>query len=434
MKLVQLAGLYFLGTEDFNYSNCMMATVILKEKIDEQKLFSSYKELIIDSPLLRTKIIECPEKNKFDWGRFSSEETSKLLDFERKQFNTKYDMETAIKQYYPTNSRLPFYISVVNEHTMVVCMNHIIANGRGFIFWIQKWLQYYSGVKKTKHVQLTASSFGHLLLRMLQKINACLWLPLFLLNFILKTGKAAAQDTVDLSYGKRPGPNDDYGLRQYSFSREDTQKILQKCKQAKMTLTEFMCGMLAQSLLEHDLNKRRVFISIPTDTMDFSPYSPEHTCGNYVASFPAQFIRGSKIAKQVESEFKWIKRGIPYSLSCLFAALSPSYAKVKAQCLALCQKPIPERSPLWDFSITYSSLGIISYPVIEELVEAIYFRIKNQSILLASSTISGKLYMEVSVSKDLYDVKKVFPIFDKILSVNYLTSANLNKGVDNHDS
>ncbi len=85
MKLVQLAGSYFLGTEEFVSSNSMRATVVLKGKINSGKLVQSYRRLILENRLLQTKIIEFPKKNKFEWGRFSPEELEQLLSFEERR-------------------------------------------------------------------------------------------------------------------------------------------------------------------------------------------------------------------------------------------------------------------------------------------------------------------------------------------------------------
>lgn len=397
-----------------------MATVVLKERLNLEKLFPSYRELIVKNPLLQTKIIERPEINRFSWGRFSNDEIEHFLSFEREHLAGKYDKETVLQQYYPTNTRLPFHITVVDDYTVVVNMHHAIANGRCFIFWIQKWLQYYSDEQMGVFDQTAPLPFAPKFLLMVKRIGAFLWLPVFLANFILNARKYASKDTVDLSCGKMPDKNQVYFTRSYCFSREDTKRILLRCKLARMTLTEYMCVVLAKALSNSAPDKSRVFISLPMDMQSLLPYSPENTCGNLIASLPAQFFQGRELEKQVKSAFKWFKRGVPYSLSCLFAAVSTSYEKSKAQCLELCKKPIPDRSPLWNFSLTYSNLGVISYPVMEKLVDSIFFYFKSQSVLLASSTISGKLCMEVSFSKDLYQTEQITALFDQILSVEHL--------------
>jgi len=418
VELIQLAGVYFLGTEEFNSSNNMMATVVLKERIDNSKLATSYRELIVENPLLQTKIIECPEKNRFNWGRFSTEELERRLNFEEKQLAQKYDRETILRQYYPTNTRLPFYIAVVNDNTVVICMNHILANGRGLVFWIQKWLQYYSGEQSVDREAVMEPGWKKSI-RILKKIGAFLWLPVFLIDFIFKSGKNATKDTVDLSYGKRPGASNNYATKSYTINREDTEKILRRCKQEGVTLTEYMCEILAEALLQYDQGKNRVLLSMPMDLQPLLPYSFEKTPGNLIASLPVQLFQGKDMEGQVKGVFKWFKRGIPYSLSCMLAAVS-TYAKAKRHCLEMCKKTIPERTVLGNFSLTYSNLGVISYPIMEKKVDSVYFYFKSQSILLVSSSISGKLCMEISLSKDLYNAEKVFYLFDQALAVEYL--------------
>jgi len=421
MKLVQLAGSYFLGTEAFVSSNSMRATVVLKEKLNNKKLVQSYKKLILENRLLQTKVIEYPEKNKFEWGRFSLKELEQLLNFEERNLSEKYDKDTLLKEYYPTNTRLPFNIAVVDEYTIVISMNHIVANGRCLVFWIQKLLQQYEeNESQSIGEQPPNMDFWQGFSCRLKRFMAFLWLPVFLTDFICKAGKNAGKDIVDLSYGKTPVKSNNYATKAYSFGKADTQNLLLLCKAKKMTLTEYICERLVNGLFEHVPDKKRIVISMPMDIHSFSPYSPETTYGNLIASLPAQFFRGRAIDKQVKSVFRWFKRGLPYSLSCLAAAVSMSYEKVKIQWLDQSKKPIPERSPLGDFSLTYSNLGVISYPVMERLVDSIYFSFKSQSILLVSSTISGKLYMKLSISKDLYHADEVFKLFDQILSIECL--------------
>ena len=430
MKLVQLAGLYFLGTEEFNSSNSMIAKVTLKEKIDCHKLVLSYKTLILENPLLQTKIVEIPAKNRFEWGRFSSEELECLLRFEEEQLMKKFAQEMILRQYYPTNSRLPFYIVVMDENTVFIHLSHIIANGKCFVFWIQKWLRYYADdIEVAIHEQSPDTNLNHRILFLMKRIKAFLWSPVFIGGFLLKAGKA----TVDLSYGKNPVETKNYAMKSYRFSQEATQRILRQCKLKQMTFTESMCALLAESLFEHDQEKERVFISIPMDLQFLLPYSPETAYGNLIASLPVQFFRGRDIDKQVKSVFKWFKRGIPYSLSCLMAKVSLSYHKSKAKCLTLCKVPIPERSPLMNFSLTYSNLGAISDPAIDKFVASISFSVKSQSILLVSSTVSGRLYLDLSWSKDLYNTDEVLKLFDRVLSKEYLGNPTVSAKEEIHD-
>lgn len=424
MKLVQLAGAYFLGTEKFTSSNSMRATVILKKKINNQMLIQSYKKLILENRLLQTKVIEYPKKNRFEWEWFTPEELEQLLRFEENRLVKQYDKETLLKEYYPTNTRLPFNISVVDEYTVVICMNHIIANGKCLVFWIPKWLQYYEGNQpESTNEQTRNTNFWQDFLCRMKRLSTFLWLPVFLVEFLVRAGKNAGKDVVDLSYGKTPSKSNDYVTKSYSFDKGNTKKLLLLCKTKEMTLTEHLCEMLVKGLFQHVPDKKRVVVSMPMDIHSISPYSPENAYGNLIASLPAQFFRSGEIKKQVKSVFRWFKRGVPYSLACLAAAVSISYEKVKAKWLEQSKKSIPERSPLGDFSFTYSNLGVISYPVMEELIDSIYFSFKSQSILLVSSTISGKLCMKVSLSKDLYDAEEVFKLFDQILSMEYLQNS-----------
>ena len=74
-------------------------------------------------------------------------------------------------------------------------------------------------------------------------------------------------------------------------------------------------------------------------------------------------------------------------------------------------------------SITLSNLGIISYPIMEKWVESFYISVRAQSLFLSSATISGRLMMELCVSKNLYDPEEVISLFDRILSEKHLLNS-----------
>ncbi|EHS55692.1 hypothetical protein [Paenibacillus sp. Aloe-11] len=424
MNAIKLASTYFFGTEDYLSSNSMIATVTFKRRIDAEKLFSSYRLLIMDNPLLQAKRVEQFEKDTFEWGCFSQEELENLLEIEKVQLSQYFTEEEALAQYAPTNSRLPFRIIPINEHTMIFAMNHAVANGRGLVFWIKRWLEYYAGESEAKPEKKAAKGDvpGDKLLRMKRKVSAFLWMPVFITGFISRVmGKrTSAGETVDLSYGRKPEQGGGYIKKSYCFSKEETAEILRQCRSKKMTLTEYICFRTTDGLLQHAPGKQRVFVSMPMDLQLLLDYSPETMHGNYVASLPMQFFRNGNLEKQVKSAFKWFKRGVPYALSIFFSSFSNSYRKYKQQCLELCMKTMPERFPLWNFSITLSNVGIISYPIMEEWVDTIYFSIKNQSLLLTTATLSGRLMMEVSVLENMYDSEEVFGLFDHILSVEHL--------------
>ncbi|MGB8452384.1 MAG: hypothetical protein WCD89_08630 [Anaerocolumna sp.] len=424
MDAVKLASLYFFGTEEFNSSNCIIATVTFKRKMNPKELFPSYRALVKENPLLQAKMVEQPKKDTFTWERFSKEELEALLDFEKIQLSRYFIEEEVLERYDSTNSRLVFHIFPINENTMIFSMNHAVASGLGLIFWIKKWLEYYSGETDTKLEGIpNTPRFRDKVLRMRKRVSAFLWLPLFIPGFVLRAYGKAENETVDLSYGKKPEKGGGYVKKSYCFSAHETREILHQSRLNKMSFGEYLCYQMTHGLLEYAPEKQRVFVSMPMDTQSLRPYSPLTMHGNYIASLPAQFFRGGDLEKQVKSTFKWFKRGIPYGLSFFFASFSNSYQKYKKQCLELCKKTMPERAPLWNFTITLSNLGIISYPIIEKWVESAYLSIRNQSLFLSSATISGRLMMEICISKNLYDPKEVFSLFDRILSVEHLLNS-----------
>ncbi|WP_025682716.1 hypothetical protein [Paenibacillus maysiensis] len=424
MDAIKLASTYFFGTEDYILSNSIIATVTFKRRIDAEKLFFSYSSLIMDNPLLQAKRVEQFEKDTFVWGRFSQEELEHFLEAEKVKLSQYFTEEEVLARYSPTNARLPFRIYPINEYTMIFAMNHAVANGLSLVFWIKRWLEYYSGEPDSEPENKAAKGdvSKDRLLRMKRRFSAFMWMPVFVAGFMTRVrGKGTgAGETVDLSYGRRPEQGGGYVKKSYRFSKEETGEILRRCRSLKMTLTEYICYRMTDGLLQHAPGKQRVFVSMPMDLKFLHNYSPETMHGNYVASLPMQFFRAGNLEKQVKSAFKWFKRGVPYALSLFFASFSNSYRKYKQQCLDLVMKTMPERFPLWNFTITLSNLGVISYPIMEEWVDTIYFSIKNQSLLLTTATLSGCLMMELSVLENLYDSEEVFGLFDRILSVEHL--------------
>ncbi|GLB32067.1 hypothetical protein LAD12857_39900 [Lacrimispora amygdalina] len=424
MDAIKLASLYFFGTEEFNSSNCMIATVSFKKKIDPERLYPSYRALVMENPLLQAKMVEQPEKNTFKWNRFPKEELKALLDYEEEQLSKYYTEEEVLERYDSTNSRLVFHLFPVNENTMVFSMHHAVTNGRGLIFWIKKWLEYYSCEIDTVPGETDASSgLRERILRTGRRISAYLWLPVFLTGFAFHANKKDKNETLDLSYDRKPKKGRGYVKKSYSFSAEKTREILRQSRRYDMTFGEYLCYRMTDGLLEHDSGKQRVLVSMPMDIQPLHSYSPQTMHGNYVASLPAQFFREGDLRKQVKEAFKWFKRGVPYGLLRLAAVCSSSLEKYKSLCLKSCKKTMSERGPLMNTSITLSNLGIISYPIMEKWVESFYISVRAQSLFLSSATISGRLMMELCVSKNLYDPEEVISLFDRILSEKHLLNS-----------
>ncbi|MGG6311631.1 hypothetical protein [Paenibacillus macerans] len=427
MNAIKLASTYFFGTEPFVRGNSMIATVTFKTAIAYDRLFAGYRQLVMDHPMLQSKRVELPGQDTFEWGRFTDEELEKLLNDEMVLLSRFYTEEEVLGQYAPTNARLPFHLFRIDEFTIMFSLNHALANGLSLVYWIRRWLEYYAGESRAKPGSAGESGgWQEKLLRLQKRIAAFLWMPAFVLGFIAKAyGKAPRPgDTVDLSGGELPLPGGRYVKKPYRFGKQETKAILRRCREKGMTLTEYLCCQLTAGLLEQAPDQKRVFVSMPMDLQLLHPYSPETAHGNYVASLPMQFFRGGDLAKQVKGAFKWFKRGVPYALALFFASFSNSFRKYKQQCLELSMKPMPQRFPLWNFTMTYSNLGVLSYPIFEEWVDSVYFSIKNQSILLTSASLSGCLMMELGVLDGLYDAEAVFGMFDRILSAeNLLGSA-----------
>lgn len=419
MDVIKLASIYFFGTEDFNSSNCIIVTVTFKKKIDQERVYPSYRALVMENRLLQAKMVEQPEKNTFQWNRFTKEELKTLLDFEEEQLSKYFTEEEVLERYDSTNSRLVFHLLPVNENTIVFSMHHGVTNGRGLIFWIKKWLEYYSREINTVPEETDISSgLRERIFRTGRRISAYLWLPVFLTGFAINAyGK---NETLDLSYDKKPKKDRGYVKKSYSFSAEKTREILRQCRRHDMTFGEYLCYRMTDGLLEHDCGKQRVLVSMPMDIQPLHPYSPQTMHGNYVASLPAQFFREGDLRKQVKEAFKWFKRGVPYGLLRFAAVFTHSYEKFKRSCLDSCKKTMSQKAPIMNASITFSNLGIISYPIMERWVESLYMSVRAQSLFLSSATISGRLMMELCVSKNLYDPEEVFSLFDRILSEKYL--------------
>jgi len=421
MDAIKLASSYFFGTEEFNSSNCMIATVTFKRKIDPERLYPSYRALVMEQPLLQAKLEECPQKNTFKWNRFPIGELEAFLDFEKEQLAKYVTEEEVLERYDSTNSRLVFHIFPMNENTMIFSMHHGVTNGRGLIFWISKWLEYYLRETDDKPEEVPDfSGLGKKILRIGRRISAFLWLPVFIIGFVLRAYKKDKNETLDLSYGRKPKKGRGYVKKSYSYSVQETREILRQSKCNKMTVGEYLCYRITDGLLEHDSRNQRVFVSMPMDIQPFHPYSPQTMHGNYVATLPAQFFREGDLKKQVKSTFKWFRRGVPYGLLRFAALSSNSFQKYKKQCLETSQKTITERAPMMNISITLSNLGIIADPIIERWVESAYISVRAQSLFLSSVTISGCLMMELCVSKNLYDPEEVFSLFDRILSEKHL--------------
>ncbi|PJF20289.1 MAG: hypothetical protein CUN56_16920, partial [Phototrophicales bacterium] len=108
-------------------------------------------------------------------------------------------------EYYPTNTRLPMRFALLNDHTLIVVLNHTFATGRAGLYWFEDWLQFYEtdgGETPSLIMQKTRRKPG-LLKQIGRDVVGMYWLALYVIRFFLDAGKDAPGKTVDLSHGRQ---------------------------------------------------------------------------------------------------------------------------------------------------------------------------------------------------------------------------------------
>lgn len=388
----------------------MFFTLTFAEPFDQERLLDSFERLVWSRESLRVRFVEVG--SGYQWIPFSDADVRRCLTYQRRQFEQPVARETLFREYLPTNMALPLRVARLDEQRLVLVVNHVFGNGLTTLYWLEEWLRLYSGETQPSESSEDASPKGFLS-SVIEAISGLMWLSCYLIQFVSRAGRRAGQETVDLSRGIRPAPHQKgYAVKTYSMSEQETEAAIKRSRSLGLSVTEAICAAMAEALLESQPDKSRVCISVPTDLGAFIPKFSRERPGNYTGSLILQIFRERETKAQVRSGFQWVRRRVNYWLPRLLGTFAGSERKLRASFAQKAALPIPDRAPFENFSCAVSGVGVIRERLIRKYLHSISAHTRTQTIFVCAMTINGRMTLEVSVPRDLFDAEEAFRVTD----------------------
>ncbi len=384
LKNISMAGsIYINSTEELIAGNDMFFTAQLKASIMPEKIFNSYKKLVKDNDYLKSKWVFDEKKKRYKWSLYSSDELNEFLNFERNHLMNFHTQEDIYSEYIPTNTRLPFRITLVSENRIVFSFNHVFTNGLNALRWIEKFLaEYYNEISELENV-----SVGYGMMKRLKNYLSVFYAGIYLTTFLKNKGKNLKTETIDLTYGKHPVKlKNGYSIRSYAFSQKNTSEIIKKAGEKRNTVSTYICTVFSESFFNNSPDKNRICISAPTDLLDLVPEADLSTAGNYTGSLIFQVFRNKNLGEQIKENYKQFRKLVPLGIAKIMNFIFLDYKKMGDHFLKQAEKPFNERAPLEFCTFAFSSLGVNNLSLINEYLDSCSFVCFSNSFFSSSES------------------------------------------------
>lgn len=385
-----------------------IAFVLKFADYDPDRLWAAYESLLRQNPALQ--VVLRPVGNSFSWVTIDSEELNTGLDHQRQRFQQLFSLEELLSPAHALTSVLPVRISQMGDKTVCFQISHALSTGRSALQWIEYWLAAANG--ESARVAQTAGNFDST-----APLTGLTLLPFYLLGWSARAGRNHERETVDLTHGKTPIRHDNgYASRTYLFSESETDGILAKARALELSLTQYICVVVADALLSAQPEKSRVCIAVVTDLARYSPGLPCTVHGNYTGNLTVQLRRGTPLRSQIARQFGWLRWGVDYWLTWVAGVFTRSEQELVNNVARIASLPFRQRGPFQNISCAVTNIGAIKSPAIVAQVESGTGTTKSQSILFTVFRVHGRLTINVTFARDLYDPDEVFRVADAVRS------------------
>jgi hypothetical protein len=402
-----VASLCIRAVEPMLRGDDMAFALKFRDNYDPDRLWASYDSLVRQNPALQVALR--PFGKSFSWVPIDSAELNAALDRQRQRFPQLFSFEELLSPAHALTPALPVRISQMGGREVCFQMSHALSTGRGALQWIEYWLAAANG--ESVPVGQTAGRFDSA-----APLTGLAKLPFYLLSYVAQAGLNQARETVDLTHGKTPIPHDNgYASRTYPFSEPETNRIVAKAHALDLSLYQYMCLAVAEAMLSAQPEKSRVCIAVPSDLARYSPGLPRTVPGNYTGSLIVQFRRGAPLQSQIARQFGWFRLGVDYWLLRLVGAFSLSGQTLSNKVSRTASVPVHRRGPFQNVSCIVTDVGVVTSPAFCALIESGYGTTKTQSIVFTVGRVNGRLTVNVTFARDLYDPDEVFRVADAAL-------------------
>ena len=423
MDISLVGNVFVYGHEKIVGGNDANLTAEFKVPLDPAKIFASYKKMVVENPGLQSKWIVDDGKKQFAWKQFTKSELDERLNLEKEHLMKSHTFEEILNDYVPTNARLPFRISIIDDRTLVFSWNHLFNNSALIASWLETWLRCYA-----KETNLDIDNSAPLPVyngftrcqRIMHRFLASFRAIAYMVSLKARYRKNAVPNTVDPTHGRKPAPPQlGYTTKKYYFTREETEGVIYSSKQKELDESGFVLTVLAKSFFDKFPDKNRILVNCPADIRHYIPGVDYYSVGNYSGSLILQALRDKPIEKQVRKGYRWINRDVPFGvMKMLHFFFKKDHIKLKNKIEERTTKPIPERGPLGNFTFVYGLGEISPSQAMEQMISRLFITGKHHNVVICGMILNGKLNLEIVISKDLCSPEEVFAVTD--LAVQHL--------------
>jgi hypothetical protein len=423
MNIKNFGTIFIYMSGEYIKSNSMLFLAKFKKKLDPAKVWKSLKKMILENSSLQLKFSWQDEKKTFTWQHFNEKEIKELLAIEKEHIMRPRTMDDIYREFYPTNSRLPFGISLSDNHTLLFSIMHFIGNHHVIYSWVEKWFYYYAkeiglSVKEYPPVFEIMSPFNKILYRCL----GMFWTIVYLIS--ARSGaKKKGGETIDMTHEKKILPLNEGGFTSYSFSKDETQRIIGAAKSKGLSQTGIICYAFIQAFFDKFPDKNRICINYPQDIKKYFFGTTPFSVGNISGTIPFYIYRDEPINKQLFHLSRWIERGVPYGLMRLLSFFSFNQSILKDRISKERSVPFCQKEPLLDFTCTFSFNDVES-DVMEQIAsELVFIGAKSALPLILCTRFNGSLTIVFAFSKDMVLPEESLPIGET--AIKYLKEMSL---------
>jgi hypothetical protein len=379
----RVGTLFIRGPERVLRARDMVLTLGFKAPIDTARLAASHDALVARFEALRVSLVRDGDRFRWSSRREGDEAPLTTLTYEQR-----------------------------GERTLVVRFDHAVANGGGALFFIDAWLRLYAG-ETIPDAMLAPAPSKSWLVRFTRAIARLFFTLAYVVTFVLRAGRRAGSETVDLSRGRAVDEHTrGYATRTWRFSRDETARIVDEARRDGRSVTESLGAAAARALFAAQPDKRRVLLSFPTDLgADIDGFSRTEP-GNYTGSLIVQVFRDRRIETQIARAWSAARRRVPYGVARLVATFAKSERALEERFLAQAKTSLAARAPFENFSCAVSSIGKITHDAILRHIETISAHGMTQTIFIGAMTLHGRLSLEMCVANDLVDATEAFRVGD----------------------
>jgi len=413
MDIGRIGSLFVHSVETRLGGNAIRLTAEFHTPIDPARLARAFRDLITSTASLRQRL------DPDGWTPMRADDVQTAVNEQAELLTTVVDASDAYSEYRPTNVGLPIRLAIIAPCRLVLSLNHAVGNGKAAFAHLEALLRAYDGAERERESvalspRAARSPRG---VHRAAGVTAAAW---YLIGFVARAGLGAARTTVDLSRGRMPAPDGGgCAVWTYHLDAEDTGRVLAGAKAAGLTVTGRLCQAMSEVLLGAQPDRSRVCISVPTDVTALAGLSAAAAPGNFTGSLILQVFRSAdpaSVASQVRRAFRWTTRNVHYWVPWLVGQLTRQEARLAGRFLAQARRPIPARAPFENYSCAVSSVGVITGPMTRRYLTTVSAHTWTQTIMVCAITLDGRMTLEASMPRDLYDPAEVAAVTDMVVA------------------